>query len=179
MRSDRITMLEHPVTPADIAAARGAAFLASFAPAEDGVATPCDAATPGDAVTPGNAITAGDAATAHSTGYDTPRLARAIAQATRKAAAWLEGTHRFPLEGEAAELLRGLIIDLALYEYGAQYDVMTDDLRGRHKDAMAFLKDVRMGRASLGGGPAASGTASGAVRVSLGRRHFADSDRGV
>ena len=152
-RGDRITMLSKPVTPADIAAARGAAFLASFAPAE----SPAEGGV----------------------AWDAPRLARAIAQATRKAAAWLEGTHRFPLRGEAAELLRGLIIDLALYEYGAQYDVMTDDLRGRHKDAMAFLKEVRMGRASLGGGPAASGTASGAVRVSLGRRDFADNSGGV
>lgn len=145
-------MLSKPVTPDDIAAARGAAFLENFAPAD------------------------------HGSGYDTPRLERAIAQATRKAAAWAEGVHRFPLTGEAEALMRGLIIDLALYEYGAQADVMTDDLRARHKDVLAFLKDVRMGRASLGGKPAATGRTGptgGAVRVSLGRRHFADSAGGA
>ena len=64
----------------------------------------------------------------------------------------------------APMVLQRAVIDMACHQLAATADVMTEQIRQRYEDALAWLKDVAAGRAALGtdeAGAAAGDAAAG------------------
>jgi len=76
-----------------------------------------------------------------------------VTQALNAAASIIDsyiGTrHMLPLP-TVPETLKRVCIDIAVYEMSPDADTLTDEITARNKAAIAWLKDVSAGRASLG-----------------------------
>lgn len=99
-------------------------------------------------------------------GIDADVLNEALASATARIDAYLAGRYSVPLQ-EVPEILRGQCCDIARYELDPR---PPEDVKTRFNAAIAFLRDVQAGKATLPlpGGGNLTGTA-GVQVVSSGR----------
>jgi len=74
---------------------------------------------------------------------------KAIASASAEIDAYLSARYRVPLASAPAVLVRPAI-DITLYVLASAHTRLTDELRKRYEDAIAFLARLSTGRAGLG-----------------------------
>ena len=87
----------------------------------------------------------------------------ALAQASSQADSYIGARYPVPVRPVPMVLQRA-VIDMACHQLAATADVMTEQIRQRYEDALAWLKDVAAGRAALGtdeAGAAAGDAAAG------------------
>ena len=80
---------------------------------------------------------------------DADRLDAAIAWADGRIDAYVGTRYPVPLN-PVPETVTGLSVDLAVYRLYSRRAAVTDDVERAYKDAIAFLRDVAAGRATLG-----------------------------
>lgn len=80
---------------------------------------------------------------------DTDAVTAALADATSLMNSYLGRQYDLPLTVESDELTRACA-DIAMYRLGADAATGTDELRRRYEDALAWLRDVARGVATLG-----------------------------
>lgn len=80
---------------------------------------------------------------------DTAAIDLALADATDEINVYVGAKHDLPLPSVPAVLVR-VCVDIAVYRLAASADVLTDEIRQRYEDAIALLKGVSNGTASLG-----------------------------
>jgi phage gp36-like protein len=74
---------------------------------------------------------------------------KAIASASAEIDGYLSARYRLPLEHAPAVLIRPAT-DITLYVLASSHTRLTDELRQRYEDAVAFLKLLAAGKAGLG-----------------------------
>jgi len=80
---------------------------------------------------------------------DGARIVRALEKAKDEIDSYISVRHALPLP-EVPSRLRDVSVDLAIYHINMGADALTDEMRTRYKDGLAWLKDVGAGRAQLG-----------------------------
>ena len=78
-------------------------------------------------------------------------LELALADASDEIDAYVGAQHALPLD-PAPRLLVRLCVEIGVYRRAAEADVGTDKRRQRYEDALALLKNIEAGKASLGAG---------------------------
>lgn len=99
-------------------------------------------------------------------------LERALSDAAAEIDTYLAAKYDLPLFSPPAsppEVLTRLAVDIAVYRLAAEADLATDERRRRYEDAVALLRRIGRGEASLG--LASPGAPSRAMSMS-GRRRF-------
>jgi phage gp36-like protein len=79
---------------------------------------------------------------------------------------------RFLPLGTVTEVIRQVVIDLALYRIAGQH--ATDEQRNRHNDAMAWLRDVARGRAYPGFASTADQDIADDIEIEVGDVEYAN-----
>lgn len=80
---------------------------------------------------------------------DDGQVTKALQAASDKIDSYLGSRHVLPLPSVPG-ILNAACIDIAVYEMSNTADTLTENIEARHKYAIAWLKDVAAGRASLG-----------------------------
>ncbi len=80
---------------------------------------------------------------------DDAKISKALKAASSVIDSYIGIRHRLPLP-QASKRLTDICIDIAVYEMSPGADTLTDEIKSRNKAAIAWLKDVSAGRASLG-----------------------------
>lgn len=97
---------------------------------------------------------------------DTAVLERALADASAEIDTYLAAKYDLPL-ASTPEVLTRLASDIALYRLASEADRGTDERRQRYEDAVALLRRLASGEASLGlpspGAPSRAYTSVGSV----------------
>lgn len=103
---------------------------------------------------------------------------QAIADASAEIDVYIAAKYELPLP-EVPEVIERICIDIVMYRLASTADVMTEEKRQRYEDAIALLKLIAKGEASLGL-PDPPASSSGSVTVSSQERRFnRDSMKGV
>ncbi len=76
-------------------------------------------------------------------------VTNAIADATAEIDSYVGSRYSLPLD-ETPDILKRLCVDIAVYRGSAEAGTVTDEKRRRYDDALAWLKDLAKGVASLG-----------------------------
>lgn len=78
-----------------------------------------------------------------------PRVSKAIADADAEINGYCGQRYRVPFD-PVPDLVRKFAVDIAIYNLFGRRDVAPEDRRNRYKDAIAFLRQVASGAATLG-----------------------------
>ncbi len=97
--------------------------------------------------------------------YDVPLVNEQLQNAAAEANSYIAVTYELPLPAVIMPALRDKVIDIAIYLlFRARVAGETEDVTNRYKQAIAWLKDVREGKAMLPGATPKS-TAAVALKV--------------
>ena len=80
---------------------------------------------------------------------DEARVDEALAAATAEIDSYVAVRHTLPLS-DAPAVLRQHCVDMAVYKMSAGSDTLTEEIKDRYRASVAWLKDLSMGRATLG-----------------------------
>jgi len=80
---------------------------------------------------------------------DDVKVTKSLEAASAKIDSYLGSRHVLPLLA-VPDILKTACIDIAVYEMSNTADTLTENIAARYKHAIAWLKDVSAGRASLG-----------------------------
>lgn len=89
------------------------------------------------------------------------KIGRALENASAIVDGYIAARYALPLATTPATL-RECCISIAVYKLATDATLLSDDVRQRYEDAIAFLKDIAKGIASLGLPAAASGSTGAA-----------------
>jgi phage gp36-like protein len=105
---------------------------------------------------------------------DDAKIARALDGASATIDGYISQRYALPLPSTPA-VLRQACIDIAVYRLASDATLLTDDIRQRYEDAIAFLKDVAKAVAALGL-PTRADQASGATDAASPQTVLVDAD---
>jgi len=108
---------------------------------------------------------------------DDANLDDALAGADGEIDGYLSGRYATPVQ--ASRRVQDLACDIARYRLCGGPTPVTDEIRDRYKDAIAFLRDIAAGRANLGGAVDASAEAENLVEISTGAKLFGRGNGGL
>ncbi len=81
--------------------------------------------------------------------YDEPVVDRALAAAEGIVNSYLSNKYQLPLSETPTEI-REAVLDIAVYKLADGPGKLTDDIRRRYEDVIAWLRDLAGGKAQLG-----------------------------
>lgn len=103
---------------------------------------------------------------------DTAAVDRALADATSEVDSYVAARHPVPLAAPLPARVVQVTVDVAFYRLCREAGSYTDEIRQRYDDALAWLRDVARGLATLG-------VAAEVPAVSAGDAQFASAAPGV
>lgn len=88
---------------------------------------------------------------------DVASVDRVLEDSTGEIEAYLSNRYNLPLD-PGPPLIRRICVDIAVYHLaGMTGATMTNEIKDRYERALSFLKDIALGRASLGTNPGGEG----------------------
>ena len=101
----------------------------------------------------------------------------ALAGADAEIDAYLSGRYATPVV--ASRMVQDIACDITRYRLCGGPTPVTEEIRNRYKDAIAFLQRVADGRANLGGAVDATAEAENLVEISTGAKLFGRGQGGL
>lgn len=80
---------------------------------------------------------------------DDMRVQGSIDEAIAEINGYLAKPYDLPFTAESNKTLEGICIDIAVYKLARSYDALTEDIRKRYDDRIAYLSKVMEGKAYL------------------------------